>query len=204
MILNQSGEKLKVGGKVFSIGGEVFANRESEYAGLWGTVLEIRDGADRESGNEDPDIHCEFQAPETPDRIADLEETFSDLYQQPKSLEDITLDEVIMWSDILEPVPAELEDVREYLYTLTAQYETDCCIQSVPLGVSTDMGVLLRKMRMDLESYEIKTILTHTSSDIYGWCFIYEAENTGVEDLCISYTLRRTPVLQSKEGGMAA
>ncbi len=204
MILNRHGDKMNIGDKVFSIGGDVFANRESEYAGLWGTVQEIRNGVDKETDNDTPDIYCDFQVPEAPDRIANLEETFSDLYQQPKSLEDIALDGIIMWPESLEPIPAELEEAREYIYTLTAQYESDCCVQSAPLGVSTDVGVLLRKMQMDLQSYEIKVILTHTASDIDGWCFIYEAENTGVEDLCLSYTLKRTPVLQSKERGAAA
>ena len=49
MILRENGTRFCADGKVFTIGGRVSANGESEYEGLFGTITEIRSGADRET-----------------------------------------------------------------------------------------------------------------------------------------------------------
>ena len=50
MILQENGARFCVAGKIFAVGGRVMANKESEYEGLFGTITEIRSGADRETG----------------------------------------------------------------------------------------------------------------------------------------------------------
>ena len=57
MILRENGTRFCVDGKVFTIGGRISANGESEYEGLFGTIMEIRSGADRETENDVPDIY---------------------------------------------------------------------------------------------------------------------------------------------------
>ena len=56
MILRENGTRFCADGKVFTIGGRISANGESEYEGLFGTITEIRSGADRETENDVPDI----------------------------------------------------------------------------------------------------------------------------------------------------
>ena len=56
MILQENGTRFCTEGKVFTIGGIICANDESEYAGLCGTVTEIRSGDDHETENDPPDI----------------------------------------------------------------------------------------------------------------------------------------------------
>lgn len=57
MILQENGTRFCTEGKVFTIGGIICANDESEYAGLCGTVMEIRSGDDCETENNTPDIY---------------------------------------------------------------------------------------------------------------------------------------------------
>ena len=54
MILRENGTRFCADGKVFTIGGRISANGESEYEGLFGTITEIRSGADRETENDTP------------------------------------------------------------------------------------------------------------------------------------------------------
>ena len=63
MILQENGTRFCTEGKVFTIGGIICANDESEYAGLCGTVMEIRSGDDCETENNTPDIYCAFDPP---------------------------------------------------------------------------------------------------------------------------------------------
>lgn len=104
MVLDRPGAEFNYNGKKYVIGESVVATEESEYDGLIGTILEIRDGDDKETENETPDIYCSFEPPVHPLDIRQLEQRFSALYQQPKTLEDIILDCVIMAPDMIEPL----------------------------------------------------------------------------------------------------
>jgi len=96
MILKHVGKSLIVEGTEFFVGMEIVATDESEYVGLKGHITEIRTDSDKDMENEGPDIYCAFIEPEDPQEIAGLEDTFSELYGEPKKLEDICLDCVIM------------------------------------------------------------------------------------------------------------
>ena len=63
MIINRIGAKYLYNGVTYTVGDQIIANSESEYEGLFGTIKEIRDGDDRETDNDTPDIHCEFLPP---------------------------------------------------------------------------------------------------------------------------------------------
>lgn len=67
----------------------IVGTAESEYAGLYGRINAIHDGEDKETENETPDIYCEFDPPVMPHEVKALEDTFSDLYHQPKTIADI-------------------------------------------------------------------------------------------------------------------
>ena len=92
MVVNQANQKYEYLGVTYAIGAAVMATEASEYRGLYGTITEIRDGSDRETENDTPDIYCCFQPPLFPKEIQELERRFTELYQSPKKLDEITLD----------------------------------------------------------------------------------------------------------------
>ena len=112
MILNRQGAEFEYEGITYTIGGAVVGTAGSEYAGLYGRINAIYDGEDKETENETPDIYCEFDPPVMPDEIKALEETFSVLYDQPKTLDDIALDMVIMAPEMIRPLD-DLHTVRK-------------------------------------------------------------------------------------------
>ena len=116
MILRENGTRFCADGRVFTIGGRISANGESEYEGLFGTITEIRSGADRETENDVPDIYCDFEVPASEEMLRKLEARFSGLYGETKTLDDISLDCVIMSPVMLEPLdtpPGKREDIRK-------------------------------------------------------------------------------------------
>ena len=102
MLLQENGARFCTEGKVFTIGGIICANDESEYAGLCGTVMEIRSGDDCETENDTPDIYCAFDPPTSENMVLELEGRFSALYGEPKTMADIALDNVVMAPEMLE------------------------------------------------------------------------------------------------------
>lgn len=110
MIINRVGAQFHYDGITYSIGGKVRANSESDYEGLYGIIAEIRDGEDRETDHDTPDIYCDFMPPVLPDEIKALEELFSSVYGEEMELDDIGLEMVIMTPDmlcVLEPTGVE-------------------------------------------------------------------------------------------------
>lgn len=66
MILNRDGASFEYAGVTYTVGGPVIGTDASEYHGLYGVITEIRDGDDKETENETPDIYCEFEPPVLP------------------------------------------------------------------------------------------------------------------------------------------
>lgn len=104
MIINRPGAVFDYNGIQYVIGEPIIGTAESEYEGLIGSITEIYDGDDKETENETPDFYCCFEAPIHPHDIKVLEERFSDLYDEPRTLDDITLDMVIMAPSMVMPV----------------------------------------------------------------------------------------------------
>lgn len=95
MIYHQPGEEFWHAGVCYKVGGRIVANEASDYAGLFGNILEIRTEDDRETDNDTPDIYCAFDPPVlSADRLA-LEQTFSQLYHEQKHIEDLGLDNTL-------------------------------------------------------------------------------------------------------------
>ena len=86
MILNRDGASFEYAGVTYTVGGPVIGTDASEYHGLYGVITEIRDGDDKETENETPDIYCEFEPPVLPCEVKELEAVFSDLYEEPKTI----------------------------------------------------------------------------------------------------------------------
>lgn len=104
MILNKLGETFEYEGRKLMIGAQIIANGKSAYEGLFGAITEIRDGKDKETENETPDIYCRFEEPDTPYEISMLETRFTDLCGTPKTIDDIALDLVIMSTEMVMTV----------------------------------------------------------------------------------------------------
>ena len=81
MIINQEGMRYTYNGMTYTVGAAVMATEASEYRGLYGTITEIRDGSDRETENDTPDIYCCFEPPLFQEEIRELERRFTELYQ---------------------------------------------------------------------------------------------------------------------------
>ena len=109
MIINRPGAEFYHEGIKYVIGETFVGTDESEYAGLYGRITEIRDGDDKETENETPDIYCDFEPPVLPCQVEELEAVFSDLYGEPKKLEDICLDCVIMAPEMIKAIPGKPE-----------------------------------------------------------------------------------------------
>ena len=135
MILRENGTRFCVDEKVFTVGGRVMANDASEYAGLFGTITEIRSGADRETENDVPDIYCDFAIPASEEMLRELEARFSDLYGETKTIDDISLDCVIMSPDMLEPLdmpPGKREGIRKDMDAAADIFAKVLCAPCVP------------------------------------------------------------------------
>ena len=76
MIINQPGAEFFFEDVCYKIGDRIVGTDASEYQGLLGSIIEIRDGEDKETENETPDIYCSFDAPVLPYDIAELESVF--------------------------------------------------------------------------------------------------------------------------------
>lgn len=109
MVIKRTGEIYQYEGMTYTIGERIYANGQSDWEGLFGVITEIRTDEDKETENETPDVYCSFDVPVLPADVKELEERFSDLYREPKKIEDISLDEVIMAPEMIEAV-AELTE----------------------------------------------------------------------------------------------
>ncbi|MBE5040779.1 hypothetical protein [Ructibacterium gallinarum] len=105
MILQNQGEFIENDNVKLAIGDRIIA-ADSDYAGLKGWITEIRTGADKETENTTDDVYCRFEIPETAEKQQLLEEHFSALYGEKKTMDDLCLDMVIM-------APEELRTVGE-------------------------------------------------------------------------------------------
>ena len=132
MIYDRIGAQYEYECVTYTIGGKVYANGESDYEGLFGIITEIRDGEDRETENDTPDIYCEFMPPVLPDEIKAIEERFSRLYQTEKHMDDIGIDMVIMAPEMLRvlDLPGDAQKLEIFLVREDWAYDGDSGISS--------------------------------------------------------------------------
>ena len=135
--------------------------------------------------------------------VEDIQERLSARFRYPKQLEDLGLDCVILAPSMLEPLPERMPAEDGRLLSLTCFYDSDCGCNAQTLALSNDMGLVLRKMREDLDTYEIPVVLSHVERLIDGYRFSYEAKDAGVESLYLSYTISGVPVFLQQPAGHA-
>ena len=208
MNINKNGETFIADNQIFTIGGSVLANGNSDYCGLCGRITEVRDGDDKETENEGPDIYCDFDIPDKDHMIAEIETRFSKLYQTPKCIDELPLDGVIMAPEMLEPVADTLPDSMGKLYVLLYTYDGECDNTLSVLAVSTDRSVLMRKMFDDLDKFEekegYKAVLSHTSEYDNRACFTFEPAAVEESSFTLDYSIFEVPAYGAVEGGAAA
>ena len=73
MLINKPGDEFMYDGNTYRVGDVIIGSDKSEYAGLIGSILEIRDGSDKETENDTPDIYCSFDPPVLPADIAKVD-----------------------------------------------------------------------------------------------------------------------------------
>ena len=126
MIIKQPGAEFFYEDVCYKIGDRIVGTDASEYQGLLGSIIEIRDGEDKETENETPDIYCSFDDPVLPYDIAELEKRFSELYQCKKTIEDIALDEVIMAPEMIETIEqADKQLTKLNIYLVSEDWAVD-------------------------------------------------------------------------------
>jgi hypothetical protein len=101
MLLNKTGESIAYEDKTFTVGEKMFANSQSFYEGLNGTILEIRAFEDKVTENEDPEIAVKFDEPYNNAMRTEIEARFTMLHGVPKTIDDIALDYVVMAPEML-------------------------------------------------------------------------------------------------------
>lgn len=138
MILNEEGKYLWFNDVKYAVGDKVIATNESEYAGLIGKIIEIRDGNDMETDNDGPDIYCCFEEPILIVNKEKLKKRFSDLWWHPMDIENINLDQTIMAPDMIKPLDIlQYNKNRRTIYILVEEAAVDGN-ESVNIDVFTD------------------------------------------------------------------
>lgn len=126
MILKNTGDVFEYEGVKYTVGEFVYANKKSDYEGLFGVIKEIRDGEDKDTENDTPDIYCAFENPIIPYDIEAIEKRFSALYGEKKQLGDIAIDEVIMAPEHISVVSKrESKSDGQTIYILREDWATD-------------------------------------------------------------------------------
>lgn len=144
MIMTKLNEQYICNGITYRIGGEVTVIDGGAYAGLIGTITEIRDGADKETDNDAADIYCDFDLSEIPCDRKRLIEKFSELYGKPMELADINLEQVIMAPEMIMPLDEVPADTK--IYVVSEDWNGDCGT-GVDLFIYTDAVKAAAKMR---------------------------------------------------------
>lgn len=151
MILNKPGETFEYEGRKLMIGDQIVANGESEYDGLFGTITEIRDGEDKETENETPDLYCCFEEPATPYEIDVLEERFTNLCGTPKTIGEIALDLVIMAPEMVMTLKdAESQKIQIPIFVITEDW-ADNDDSGINVWFASDITSAKQKMKFAIK-----------------------------------------------------
>ena len=208
MILNKQGESFAVEGRTFLIGGMVWANDESDYRGLFGRITEIRDGADKDTENEGPDIYCDFMVPEQEYMVNEIEKRFSALYRTPKHKNELPLGGVIMAPDMLEPVADTPGSSEGKLYALAFTYDGECDSTIGMVAVSADKSVLMRAMFDDLDTFlkkeGYKAVLSSTFREEGRERYTFEPAAVEESSFTLNYIIFEVPIYGGAKGGAVA
>ncbi len=181
MIINHPGTEFIYDGASYKIGDRIIGTAESEYEGLYGSIFEIRDGEDKETENDTPDIYCSFAEPVLPHQIKKLEATFSDLYQEPKKLEDISLDYVIMAPEMVRVILPDPKPLTQTIYSVQEEWadrgEYGSSISQAYTSEESALQFMMKQFREEMEDGQVsqmrcdKKFVEESYDDSYE-CFI--------------------------------
>lgn len=116
---------LRVGDMVLSI-------PTAEYACLIGRVMEINpvNTPEHDTDNKTDDVHVNFAEDYSAKRIREIEEMFTDLYDEPKDFDDCPIDDTIMAPEWLIRITGISHDLKNTL--LDSGYNASCyCYQAL-------------------------------------------------------------------------
>ena len=184
-------------GTTYRIGAQIVANEQSEYQGLFGMITKIRDGE-----NEAPEIYCSFEAPVLPCEVKELEGRFSALRHEPKTIDGIDLDSVLMVPEMIDLLD-DLEKCRLHptVYVVMEEWGDDDGYNRVH-QICTDHNdakrVMLRQLKEAMEDDDIQRwredddFVEESTPDSYE-CYIdgeylekHYAISITAEELCMS------------------
>lgn len=200
MFHQDHGGKFASGNKRFEVGGEVFANLNSNYTGLFGYVTEIR----RKDGQDTPEICCSFTPQKTLDGPYTRERYVSKQWSHLKKLDEPELEGVVMTPEMLEAIPHSLPKRAGTLYALSYFSDGDDGCRYGTLSVSQDVDVLLRAMLDDMKRKGTEVVLSHVVGRETEYSFCFEASEPATEDLYLNYTIALMDVLPPAKGCVAA
>jgi hypothetical protein len=136
----------------------VIAAANNDYGYLIGTVIEIiklgTPEHEAETTNDTDNIHVDFTAFDyPPDRIVEIEKFFSDLYNEPKTYDELPLDDVIMAPDMLIRITHLSHDEITRMGNLRANCESFC--NCFPNGEMPEgrHGELITRLEQNHEGY---------------------------------------------------
>ena len=153
MIINRPGAEFIYDGASYKIGDRIIGTSESEYEGLFGSIFELRDGEDKETENDTPDIYCDFDLPAIRCECERLAGRFSILHGQPMSLDEINLEQVIMAPEMIRSLANENKDTT--IHVLTEEwcsdngYGRDIFVYTDPRKAKAKMQQLIRDDKRD-------------------------------------------------------
>ena len=156
MVLKENAQPFLFGEKLYCVGDLVYANHGCVYEGLFGHIIEIRDGEDKLTGSSKPEMVCTFNKPVLPDVIHCLERRISRRDRQPKMLHEIELSNVILSPEeftVIEDENPECFDVG--CFRLNVEWIIDGNKSSFALLFSDYLTA--RKRFMDMLETEIKS-----------------------------------------------
>ena len=126
MILNKPGEDWIDNGTSYSVGRPVCTSCGSEYPGLFGTIEEIRTGADSSSGDEAPDICCTFDLPALSRNVQALERFLTQRRGTPIKAEELPLERIAMKPEMITPLAIPEQDYPKLaLYIVDTNWAAD-------------------------------------------------------------------------------
>lgn len=176
MLLNKENDSFIYEEKKYAVGDIIVANAQSPYEGLVGIIVEIRDGVDKTTDSETPEILCTFEPPKFGEQIKKYEERFTRLYRQKMTLDIIAFDSVIMAPEhLMSKEESENEKSSICIYSL----KEECCIDGVKLSNQyyfIDKEIAQRQYQICLIQKKKKGVIAHWA---YNKDFVEtEKENT--------------------------
>jgi hypothetical protein len=142
-----------------SPGDWVISAGNNDYKYLIGTVIEIvKQGTPEhaaETENDTDNIHVDFTAFDYPaKRITEIEAQFSDLYDEPKTFDELPLDDVIMAPEMLISITNLGHDEITRMGNLRANCESFCsCFPGGNEAHSLKHAMLFERLEKNLKDY---------------------------------------------------